>query len=71
MKDTSAQLQLCIFVPAFRFLSGNGEREDLVQMNFWWLHALAETSKQKFGVVVHITWERGSIYFEDIKVYGG
>jgi hypothetical protein len=40
-------------------------------MNFWWLHALAETGKQKFGVVVHITWERGSIYFEDIKVYGG
>jgi hypothetical protein len=38
-------------------------------VNFWWLHALAETGKQKFSVVVHITWERGSIYFDDIKIW--
>jgi hypothetical protein len=50
------------------FFSGNGERENLAGMNFWWFHALTKTGEQKFNVVVHITWERGSIYFEDIKV---
>jgi hypothetical protein len=53
------------------FFSGNGERESLEDENFWWFHALTETGKQKFSVVVHITWERGSIYFDTVKIYGG
>jgi hypothetical protein len=29
---------------------------------------LAKTEKQEFEQVVHIAWERGSIYFDTVKI---
>lgn len=34
-----------------------------------WFDVLAKSEIARFGQVVHITWERGSIYFDSVKIY--
>jgi len=34
-----------------------------------WFNMLAKTKEQVVEQKVHITWERGSIYFDPIKIY--
>ena len=34
-----------------------------------WLNVLAKSKKKEFEQVVHISWERGSIYFDTVKIY--
>ena len=47
-------------------LSGKvGGTEDLESR---WFDVLTKSKKQRFGQVVHITWERGSIYFDGVKI---
>ena len=33
-----------------------------------WFDMLAKTEKQEFEQVVHMSWERGSIYFDTVKI---
>jgi hypothetical protein len=42
------------------------EREEL---NSWWFDVLTKSKKQRSGQVVHMSWERGSIYFDTVKIY--
>lgn len=35
----------------------------------WRFNPLAEFKQKGVYNVVHVTWERGSVYFDDIKVY--
>jgi hypothetical protein len=37
-------------------------------LNAWWFNMLAKLEKQVFEQVVHISWERGSIYFDTVKI---
>ena len=41
---------------------------ELWLLNAWWFDVLAKLEKQVFEQVVHITWERGSIYFDTVKI---
>lgn len=36
-----------------------------------WFDVLTKAEKQELEQVVHITWERGSIYFDTVKIYPG
>jgi hypothetical protein len=39
-----------------------------VELHSWWLDVLAKSKKQEFEQVVHMSWERGSIYFDTVKM---
>lgn len=40
-------------------------------MNPGGLYTLAKTEEQEFSIVVHFALERGSIYFDSVKIYAG
>ena len=43
--------------------------EELRSLYSRWFDVLAKSKKQEFEQVIHITWERGSIYFDTVKIY--
>ena len=43
--------------------------EERLELNSRWFNMLAKLEKQVFEQVVHISWERGSIYFDTVKIY--
>ncbi len=43
--------------------------EERAELNSWWFNVLTKSKKQEFEQVVHISWERGSIYFDTVKIY--
>ena len=53
---------------SLRSLAGNGYGT-IDFLKAWWLNVLTKTDKQEFEQVVHISWERGSIYFDTVKIY--
>jgi hypothetical protein len=42
--------------------------KERIRLNAGWLDMLAKTEKQEFEQEVHIAWERGSIYFDTVKI---
>ena len=43
--------------------------ERLAFLKTWWFDVLTKTNKQEFEQMVHMSWERGSIYFDTVKIY--
>jgi hypothetical protein len=39
-----------------------------VELHSWWLDVLTKSKKQEFEQVVHMSWERGSVYFDTVKM---
>ena len=43
--------------------------QELFTLETGWFNVLAKLEKQEFEQDVHISWERGSIYFDTVKIY--
>ena len=42
--------------------------EELRNLHSWWFNMLTKSKRQESEQVVHISWERGSIYFDTVKI---
>jgi len=43
--------------------------EELRNLHSRWFDMLTKSKRQESEQVVHISWERGSIYFDTVKIY--
>jgi hypothetical protein len=49
-------------------LSLTGRLVERVELISWWFDVLTKSKKQEFEQMVHMSWERGSVYFDTVKI---
>ena len=49
-------------------LSLTGRLVERTELISWWFDVLAKSKKEEFEQMVHMSWERGSVYFDTVKI---